>query len=164
MCQVNLLPVSSVHTASERELNFLLNNVLQSELGYLSNSGQITTKGWIALEQVPETEDPSLAFVAMSFKEELKPVFTQAIEPAIRAAGYKAERMDFLEHVESITDKMMADIRRAKFLLVDLTEHRPNVYFEAGFAFGLGKPVVFLVQEDQKDKVHFDIQQYSYSP
>jgi predicted RNA-binding Zn-ribbon protein involved in translation (DUF1610 family) len=144
-----------------KEVNFLVNNVLVPKY---FDEHQITPLGWQALESEATDEDPSLAFVAMSFKQELKPVFTHAIDPAIRAAGYNPERMDFVEHMDSITDKMMADIRRAKFLVVDLTEHRPNVYFEAGFAFGLGKRVIFLVQEDQKDDVHFDIQQYSYIP
>lgn len=147
------------------EIDYLMYQVLTSESCYLLEGAQfISPKGWVALEKAAEAEDPTLAFVAMSFKEELKPIFAQAIDPAIRAAGYNPERMDFVEHMDSITDKMMADIRRAKFLVVDLTEHRPNVYFEAGFAFGLGKPVIFLVQEDQKDDVHFEIQQYSYIP
>ncbi len=151
-------------SGAENEINFLLDKVLTSELEYLDAGGQITTKGWVAVEKAAEAEDPGLAFVAMSFDENFKPVYLSAIAPAIEAAGYHPEQMAFVEHVESITDKMMADIRRAKFLVVDLTEHRPNVYFEAGFAFGLGKPVIFLVQEDQKDDVHFDIQQYSYIP
>jgi nucleoside 2-deoxyribosyltransferase len=98
----------------------------------------------------------------MYFHDSLKVAYTEAIEPGIRAAGYKAERMDFLEHTDPIHDKMMADIRRAKFLVADLTKHRQNVYFEAGFALGLGKQVIWLLREDCKDDKSFDVRQYNF--
>jgi nucleoside 2-deoxyribosyltransferase len=98
----------------------------------------------------------------MSFKPELKPAYLEAIWPALTEVGYKCERMDMQEHTDPIDDKMMADIRRAKFLVVDLPEHRQNVYFEAGFALGLGKKVIWLIRADQMDTNHFDVRQYNF--
>ena len=48
-----------------------------------------------------------------------------------------------MEHVENINDKMLADIRRAQFVVADFTHHPNGVYFEAGFALGLAKLVIW---------------------
>lgn len=146
---------------NEEETHFLRDQFLDKHLGFIRN-GQITPAGWVALEEAATRTDESLAFVAMWFDDSLKPAFTEAIEPAIRDAGYKAERMDMEEHTDPIDDKMMADIRRAKFIVADLTAHRQNVYFEAGFALGLGKQVIWLIREDAKDDKSFDVRQYNF--
>jgi hypothetical protein len=36
------------------------------------------------------------------------------------------------------------------------------VYFEAGYAMPLGLPVIWLCQEDDKNRVHFDTRQYNH--
>ncbi len=74
--------------------------------------------------------------------------------------------MEVLEHNEKIDDRMIAEIRRSGLLVADLTGHRQNVYFEAGFAMGLGIPVIYTCREDEAsdDKVQFDTRQYKYIP
>ena len=144
-----------------KEVHYLISSVLIETLQFIA-ADRISPSGWLALNEAGTQMDESLAFVAMWFDETLKTTYTEAIEPAIRAAGYKSERMDFVEHTDPIDDKMMADIRRAKFLVADLTAHRQNVYFEAGFALGLGKQVIWLIREDAKDDKSFDIRQYNF--
>ncbi|MHC4124718.1 MAG: nucleoside 2-deoxyribosyltransferase, partial [Planctomycetota bacterium] len=39
---------------------------------------------------------------------------------------------------------------------------RGGVYFEAGFAKGLGREVIFTVKEDDVEKLHFDTRQYNH--
>ena len=56
---------------------------------------------------------------------------------------------------------MLAEIRRSAFAVVDLTGHRPNVYFEAGFALGLDKKVIFTCAKSDVDDGHFDLRQYN---
>lgn len=46
-------------------------------------------------------------------------------------------------HNNKIDDQIVAEIRRSKLVLVDATGARPNAYFEAGFAAGLGIPVIW---------------------
>lgn len=41
----------------------------------------------------------------------------------------------------SIPDKIRDRIRNADFFVCDITRANPNVYYEAGFAIGLGKPI-----------------------
>lgn len=101
-------------------------------------------------------------FCAMWFSDEVRPIWTDAIEPAIRASGYRPVRIDGVEHNNKIDDEILANIRRARFIVADFTGERGGVYFEAGFALGLGRQVVWTVREDFLSKVHFDNRQYNF--
>ncbi len=71
-------------------------------------------------------------------------------------------RIDLVHHNEKICDKIMAEIRSSQFLVADVTGQRQGVYFEAGFAMGLGRSVIWTCREDQLEEVHFDTRQYSH--
>ena len=45
-----------------------------------------------------------------------------------------------------LSDQILAAIRRAEFVVADLTDANPNVLFEVGLAQGLSKPVLLLSQ------------------
>ncbi|GAB4257998.1 hypothetical protein [Deferrisoma sp.] len=123
---------------------------------------KITPSGWAYLETLkaknPESQQ---GFVAMWFDEDMRSVYDQAIKPAIEAAGYKAVRVDDLEHSGKIDDRIIAEIRRSRFVVADYTGHRGGVYYEAGFAHGLGLPVFFTCRQDQIGDLHFDVRQYN---
>jgi len=152
------------------ELAFIVRIVLAKELHYLSQAVldggddyQITGKGWQALADAERTGGVSdIAFVGMSFDHSLLPVYRDAIEPAIRAAGYKVDRLDHTKHNEEIVHKILGDIRRSNFIVVDLTLQNHGAYFEAGFAMGLGRPIIRTVRADELKQVHFDQRQYNF--
>src|SRR5262249_40164003 len=102
------------------------------------------------------------AFVAMSFARDLDEFFRNGMEPGIRAAGYDALRIDRTEHNNRIDDEIIAAIRQTKFLVADFTNNRGGVYYEAGFAKGLGREVIWSVRNDHLRKVHFDTRQYNF--
>ena len=52
-------------------------------------------------------------------------------------------------------DRIIEDIRRAPFVVAELTENNNGVYYEAGFARGRDVDVIYCVKE--KQKVHFDV-------
>ena len=95
----------------------------------------------------------------MWFSEEVTPLWTQVIEPAIRSSGYEPMRIDSKQHNGKIDDEIMASIRSARFVVADFTGNRGGVYYEAGFAHGLGLPVIFMCRQD--DELHFDVRQYN---
>jgi nucleoside 2-deoxyribosyltransferase len=101
-------------------------------------------------------------FVAMSFDATLNSAFSEAIEPAIREAGYEPLRVDRVHHNEKICDRIVAEIRRARFVVADVTMQRQGVYFEAGFAMALGLPVIWCCSKDDLKNVHFDTRQYNH--
>lgn len=125
----------------------------------------LTLKGFERLEA--EGLGPSTTcFVAMSFKPDLYSAFDMAIKPAIVESGFDDVRLDRVEHSDNINDRILADIRHARFLVADFTHHPGGVYFEAGFALGLGKPVIFTCRTDHFDgeeyKAHFDTRPYNH--
>lgn len=131
----------------------------------------ILPNGW---KRVDELQRPGprggVPFVAMAFSDELKPIYEQAIKPALVASGYTPPfRVDDVEHehrfgsddyTPKIDDRIIAGIRRARFIVVDITDPRPAVLFEAGFAEGLGTPIVWTCREDEWERVKvFDTRQ-----
>lgn len=124
---------------------------------------RLTPAGWTRLNELRATRpDSRRAFVAMWFADELAPAWTEGIRPGLEDAGYTAVRLDAVEHNEKIDDRIIAEIRRSGLVVADLTGGRANVYFEAGFAMGLGIPVIWTCREDHLDDLHFDTRQYNY--
>jgi nucleoside 2-deoxyribosyltransferase len=121
----------------------------------------ISAHGWSRLHELKQSGSESdTAFVAMWFDEARSP-FDKAIGDAITAAGYRALRMDRVEHVNRIDDEIISRLRSAKFLVADFTGQRAGTYFEAGFMLGLGRPVIWLCQKDEIAHLHFDTRQYN---
>lgn len=156
------------------ELFYLINNYLTKE-GYviqgIPSKGErpltITPRGFSYLEKFNKSKDSNLGFCAMWFDEMLRPAWDNSIEPAIVQAGYDAKRIDKHPHNEGVVDEIIALIRRSKFVVADLTSHesvgeRGGVYFEAGFAKGLGLDVIFTCKHDYFDKLHFDLKHYNF--
>ena len=124
---------------------------------------EITSLGWDFLD---EHAKPSVmsdqAFVAMSFSPDLKSAWENGFREAIKDAGFKAYRIDEEPHNERIDVKIVAEIKNSLFLVSDVTEQKQGVYFEAGYAIGLGIPVIWSVRKDELAKVHFDTRQYNH--
>jgi hypothetical protein len=124
---------------------------------------RLTPAGWTRLNELRATSsDSSRAFVAMWFDDSVKEAWAEGIRPGLEDAGYTAVRLDTVEHNEKIDDRIIAEIRRSGLVVADLTGGRANVYFEAGFAMGLGIPVIWTCREDHLDDLHFDTRQYNY--
>jgi hypothetical protein len=94
-------------------------------------------------------------FVAMPFSEQFEDVYELGIYPALRECGYICERLDRTAFIGDVLEQMKQRIAAARFLLADLSEARPNVYLEVGYAWGLGVPVLFIARAGEAP--HFDV-------
>lgn len=116
----------------------------------------VTSKAYKRLREIrSQRKDLRQCFVAMWFGEEVAQAYKKAIKPAIEykeegatESRFKAQRIDEREHSNDINDEIIAQIRRSRFMVCDLTGYRGGVYFEAGFAFGLGLPVIYTCRKD----------------
>jgi hypothetical protein len=118
----------------------------------------LSTLGLLAAEALGQSQSNSAqGFVAMSFAESMGDAWTNGFDPAIRTAGFVPVRIDSKEYVGGISDEIIAEIRRSSFVVADYTEQRNGVYFEAGFALGMGITVIPTCLADDVDKLHFDI-------
>jgi len=124
----------------------------------------LTARGWERIEELRrERGNPKRrVFIAMSFAPELTEAYETGIYPAIELAGYRGNRVDSEPHNDWIMNKILGDIRVAPFLVADFTNQKPGVYFEAGFARGLGIPVISMCREDDKENLHFDTKQVNH--
>jgi nucleoside 2-deoxyribosyltransferase len=137
---------------------------------HISFRGQMTVAGHSRIEEQAINADSSQAFVAMWFNDSMDEAYEEGIAPAIREAGYKVLRIDQVEHAGRIDDRIIAEIRRSRFLVADFTHGkdgaRGSVYYEAGFAHGLDIPVIFTCKEEEDEekqsKLAFDTQQYNH--
>jgi hypothetical protein len=109
----------------------------------------LTIKGWELAERLrEELRESDQAFVAMWFHAGMDTAFHQGFQPALRACGYNPFRIDQTAHTGKIDDEIIANIRKSRLLVADLTGCRPNVFYEAGFAAGLGRSVLYTCQAD----------------
>jgi hypothetical protein len=100
------------------------------------------------------------AFVAMPI-DDARPEFgdvLDAIKEACNRCGTRAERVDEPASNERITDRILQSIRTAEFVVVDLSDSRPNVYYEAGFAHALGKLPIYIAKRGTA--IGFDLRDY----
>jgi len=106
--------------------------------------------------------DESLCFVIMSFSGNpiLQDFYDKSIKPTVESLGYRCERIDEQEFNGSIRDRILQNIRQARFIIADVTEARPNCYYELGAAHSLGKEVIHLTNST-KD-IHFDIKDFNF--
>jgi hypothetical protein len=125
-------------------------------------SAMITVEGWDYLDPLSGGA-PHTAFVAMSFHPELDQAYQEGILPALRDdCGKTVIRIKEEQFRELITDRIIAEIRRARIVVADMTKQRQNVYFEAGFAMGMDRLVVFTCRRDEEKEIHFDTNQYQH--
>lgn len=103
------------------------------------------------------------AFMAMKFNDpDLNKVLAEWFQPAADRAGFKLRALNERPEAGLIDNQIRAAIRSARFVIADLTHANQGAYFEAGFAEGLGLPVIYTCRRDifdsskSNEKPHFD--------
>lgn len=127
----------------------------------------LTVDGAIYLDESRKvTPESDKVFVAMWFHSSVDSVYDNAIAPAIKAAGYVPKRADRAQFVDQVNDWIIGQIRQARFVVADFSQGkdgaRGGVYYEAGFAHGLGRKVVFTCRKEDEGKIHFDTNHYNH--
>ena len=136
--------------------------------GGISRSRQyrVTVDGHNHISEQVSNLDSSQAFVAMWFDDSVVEAYEKGILPAIEECGYVAKRIDRDPSVDKIDDAIIAEIRRSRFLVADFTHGengpRGGVYYEAGFAHGIGIHVIFTCRRSMIEEIHFDTRQYAH--
>lgn len=97
---------------------------------------------------------PNTVFSIMSFKDEYRDLFG-IYEETCELFGFNADRTDESPSSERIIPRILEGIRRSAFVIADISEPSENVFYEIGYAQGLGREVIVTAKAGTR--VPFDL-------
>ncbi|MBS1143719.1 MAG: hypothetical protein H6R14_1125 [Proteobacteria bacterium] len=158
-------------------------DIYQKNLSYLKSKGDLptaitkATEGKAAVSSIILGESNNagtlVAFVAMPFSEKTsaypKGYFDEVLKHLITPAAVKANfnaRTAKKAGSEVIQSTIVNDLDAADLVIVDLTEHNPNVLFELGMRIAFNKPVCLIRAKGTAAIFDIDhmLRVYDYNP
>jgi len=125
----------------------------------------LTIEGFSKIESTQKNYLQSKkVFIACEFDTGYQDKLVKTIKAACAACGFDAKLVSDERHDKDITHKIIADLKQSRFIIADFTDQNNGVYYEAGYAMGMSKKVIRLVNEKQIKKLHFDTRQFSHIP
>lgn len=125
---------------------------------------KLTFEGWQHYDKIGQGhENYNKAFMAMQFGDnDLDNIFTNHFKPAVLETGFKLFRLDERPKSGLIDNRLRQEIKTSKFVIADLTHDNLGAYWEAGYAEGVGKEVIYTCEESkfEKAKTHFDVRHH----
>jgi hypothetical protein len=114
----------------------------------------LSFEGWKRYEELHAGRSESKkAFMAMPYGDDLVDrVFRECFKPAVARAGFELVRLDERPKAGLIDDRLRVEILTSRFLISDLTHGNHGAYWEAGFAEGKGKPVIYTCRRSYFDE------------
>jgi len=82
-------------------------------------------------------------------------VLRHVIGPAVASCGYEAIRADQIAEPGLITTQAIQHIIDDPLVIADLTGSKPNVFYELAIRHAIRKPLVQIIQKDEK--IPFDV-------
>lgn len=149
--------------SDSRGLAWLLKqSEVQRYVEHTDGSGRMRLKyqGWQKFAELQNVRANSrVAFMAMKFGDEaVDQAFEISFRPAVAAAGFELRRLVDGQSAGCIDDQLRVALRTSRFVIADLSNGNQGAYWEAGFAEGLGKPVIYTCEAKvwEEEKTHFD--------
>lgn len=143
-------------------LGYMKNNkLIDYEFHTLSSpcTLKLLPDGWARIEKDEQDESNiKEVFIAMSFDKKADET-RDTLKNAISDCGFNPHRMDDIEHNNPIVPEMLYKIRHSRFVVVDLSDGNKGAYYEAGYATGMGKDIIYVCNAQRKHNCHFDVKQ-----
>jgi hypothetical protein len=103
-----------------------------------------------------EAEGERGVFIATPYDNQNRIAMADAVDPALRAVGLRPRWADEVYRDSTIPEDVRRHIRESVVLIANIRQgpelaHNANVYYEAGQASALDKPVIFVRPLDEKD-------------
>jgi hypothetical protein len=102
-----------------------------------------------------------VCFVVMPFRPELNYFFLYLKSYLDEKHGLQVERGDHQYLTKPLMEKVRDQVIASDVILGDITGSNPNVFYELGIAFTIGKPVIFLTQ-DPPEITPVDVRQFQF--
>jgi nucleoside 2-deoxyribosyltransferase len=164
-----ILPYYCCFAKDEQEQQFIINAMREKKWLFdkINIHGmqmewplKITVTGWLAIANTLKRTDSKNVFVAMKFDDSTNTAW-EYMQKAISELGFNPIRIDKVKFNDEINGQILLHIKQSAFVVADITGHRNGVYFEAGFAMGLKKDVIFACSEVSFKETHFDVSHYN---
>jgi hypothetical protein len=101
-----------------------------------------------------ELERSNSVFTIMSFKKEYDDVF-KTFSRVCKNHEFNAVRTDQDPNLNPITSQKLEGNEQSDFVIADVSEQSPNVFYEIGYARGIDRPVIITAKEGAE--LPFDI-------
>jgi len=99
-------------------------------------------------------------FTIIPFSSDMDDVYYLGIHETAKALGCTCEKVDQIEFVGPIIDKIYDSIKNSRIVLAELSTPNVNVYYELGYAHALGKPTILITKDISASP--FDIRGYNH--
>jgi hypothetical protein len=131
---------------------------------------KLTYKYWSEHRKLQDDiKTSNLCFLALKMDPAHQAWLLDIVKPIVAKTGFDLKTVGCEEKTGNITDKIKVDIRRSRFFIADITHGNRGAYFEAGFAEGLGKKVIYICNDTEFESnhtiapdlkpIHFDVAQ-----
>jgi hypothetical protein len=183
--QLNIYGMLGIKTGNEwNNLYFIVTSLEDQQIlnvrykeGIIISGGRklpisvsLTFAGWQKYEELKHSvKESKKAFVAMEFSNPdntTKDYFFQDtlldkyLVYAVKQTGYDlANALRSEPKAGNIHARLEVEIRAARFIIAELSHHNNGAYWEAGFARGLEKPVIYMYNKEigNSPTPHFDV-------
>ena len=97
------------------------------------------------------------AFVIMPFDSKFDDIYRIGIKDTAEKCGVVAERLDDQLFASNMVEEIYSQIDKSDFIIADMSDKNPNVFYEVGYADAKGKLVLLLT--NNVDDIPFDFKQ-----
>jgi hypothetical protein len=121
---------------------------------------QLTPEGWEQYAELSQKRtDGRNAFMAMKFGDaDLDWMVENCFKPAVARTGFILRKLTDEQPAGLIDNQIRAALLSSRFVIADLSHANLGAYWEAGYAEGLGRPVIYTCESSvwEQKKTHFD--------
>ena len=121
---------------------------------------KLTLDGWMYYDNLNNgSESYKKAFIAMKFgDDELNTILNNVFRQSVKDTGFELTKLDDSPKAGLLDNRLRVEIQSSDFIIADLSHDNLGAYWEAGYAEGLGKPVIYTCKKSkfEETKTHFD--------
>jgi hypothetical protein len=145
---------------SGSRIDLCINRILVCTTYYKISPCQITLlmggpKEMIVRNFIVHPQKPT-AFIVMQFTGEFNALYNEVIRPTCEKYGLLCIRADDIYTTGLVLDDIVRSIQECFVIIADITPNNPNVFYEVGYAHGMGKATI-LLSDKKREKLPFDI-------
>lgn len=122
------------------------------------NEYKIYPKQFLSVNMMVEK---NRCFVIMPFDEKLNYVYG-IIKKQLSSKGFICNRVDEIMGATPIINKILTEMLRSRYIIADLTDCNPNVFYELGIAHSFKEAQNIIILKQKGSSVPFDITHLTY--